>query len=84
MNIGQLMPCSNKYNLHLKKKDIQVAANPRKKYFQVQKTKYDKLSLQVQCPGQSDLQLTICKLLILLTESCIFIFVSFIGVVVNL
>ena len=62
MNIGQLMPCSNKYNLHLKKKDIQVATNPRKKYFQVQKTEYDKLSLQVQCPGQSDLQLPIFKL----------------------
>ena len=32
------------------------------KYLQVQEKKYDTLSLQLQCPGQSDLQLPILKL----------------------
>ena len=55
MNIERLMPCSNKHNLHLKSPSNKV-------YFQIQATKYDKLLLQVQWPGQSDLQLPIFKL----------------------
>ena len=61
MNIERLMPCSNKHNLHLKN-ILSSKTSPRKKYFQVQEKKYDTLPLQVQCPGQSDLQLTIFKL----------------------
>ena len=70
MNIERLMPCSKKRNLHLKNilsSNKQVQAT---KYFQVQATKYYKFSLQVQCPVQSDLQLSLsCFLLMLLTES---------------
>ena len=55
MNIERLMPSSNKHNLHLKSPSNKV-------YFQIQATKYDKLLLQVQWPGQSDLQLPIFKL----------------------
>ena len=63
MNKEQLMPCSNKHNLHLKNILSSVRKKVQgKKYFQVKQTKHAKLLLQVQCPGQSDLQLPIFKL----------------------
>ena len=58
------MPCSNKHNLHLK--NIVSSNNKSKKNFQVQGTKYDKLSLQVQCPVQSNLQLYLSCFLLML------------------
>ena len=62
MNTEQLMPCSNKHNLHLKNILSSKNKPKEKKCFQVQEKKYDTLSLQVQCSGQSDLQLLIFKL----------------------
>ena len=79
MNTERLMPCSNKHSFHLK--NILSSNN-----FQVQAAKYDKLLLQVHCPAQFDLQLSLsCFLLMLLTEGLyIYFFLSFIRVVVNL
>ena len=85
MNIEQLMPCSNKHNLHLNNIVSSKNKSKEKSTFKFNQEKnYDTLSLQVQCPGQSDVPLSLsCFLLMLLTESCIFIFVSFIREVVN-
>ena len=84
MNIERLMPCSNKHNLYLK--NILSRNNKSKQQSTSEsKQKYDKLSLQVQCPLQSDLQPSLsCFLLMLLTESLYIIFVSFIRIVFNL
>ena len=69
MNIERLMPCSDKHNLHLK--NILSSNNKSKQQSTFKsKQKYDKLSLQVQCPVQSDLKPSLsCFLLMLLTES---------------
>ena len=79
------MPCSNKHNLHLKniltsnnksqeksnfKSKKQSMASCRRKYNALENLIFSYLSLSY-------------FLLMLLTESCIFIFVSFIRVVVN-
>ena len=69
MNIERLISCSNKHNLHLKNILSRNNKSKQQSIFK-SKQKYDKLSLQVQGPAQSDLQLSLsCFLLMLLTES---------------
>ena len=63
MNIERLsMPCSNKHNLHLKNRLSSKNKSKEKSTFKSKKKKYDTLLLQIQGPGQSDLQLPIFKL----------------------
>ena len=68
INMERRISCSNvtcTWEIIFKQEQVQAI-----KYFQVQATKYEKLSLQVQCPVQSALQLSLsCFLLMLLTES---------------
>ena len=59
--IMPIMPCSKKHNLHLKN-TLSSNSKSKEKYFQAQEAKYDKLSLQVQYPGKSNLQRPIFKL----------------------
>ena len=79
------MPCSNKHNLHLKniltsnnKSQEKSNFKPKKQSMTSCRRKYNALENLIF----SYLSLSYF-LLMLLTESCIFIFVSFIRVVVN-
>ena len=85
MNIERLMPCSNKHNLHLK--NILSSNNKSKEKSTFKSKKQSMTSCRCKYNALDNLIFSYlylgCFLLMLLTESCIFIFVSFIKVVVN-